>query len=82
MNKVLRFTASWCLPCKSLARRLESINTQTEIEVIDIDEQDQKVIEYNIRSIPTLVFLKDGKETKRMLGARHSQDELEEWLND
>ena len=81
MNKVLRFTASWCQPCKTLAKRIESIDTQTEIDVIDIDEQDEKATEYNIRSVPTLVFLKDGKETKRMIGVQ-SQKELEEWLND
>lgn len=81
MKKVLRFTASWCQPCKMLAKNLESVNTKTEIEVVDIDEKQDMAREYNIRGVPTLVMLEDGKETKRQVGVP-SLKQLEDWLND
>jgi len=37
MKKILRFTASWCGPCKTLAKTLESVETNIPIEVIDVD---------------------------------------------
>ena len=57
MKKVLRFTASWCGPCKSMAQILENINTNVPIEVIDIDVHSEVAAEYGIRSVPTLVMV-------------------------
>jgi thiol-disulfide isomerase/thioredoxin len=37
MKKIFRFTASWCQPCKALAKNLEAANLNIPIEVIDID---------------------------------------------
>ena len=77
-KKILRFTASWCQPCKGLAMNLASAEIDIPIEVVDIDVQDQMAIDYAIRGVPTLVMLEDGKETKRMSGMK-SVAELQEW---
>lgn len=58
---ILRFTASWCQPCKQLAKMLEDAQLEVPIKVIDIDENPKMVEEYNIRSVPTLVFLPSGE---------------------
>jgi len=80
MKRILRFTASWCQPCKMLAKTLEEINTDIPIEVVDIDVHSDIAMDYNIRSVPTLV-MKDGNiEMKRMIGMKSKQD-LSEWLN-
>jgi len=80
MKRILRFTASWCQPCKMLAKTLEEINTDIPIEVVDIDVHSDIAMDYNIRSVPTLV-MKDGNiEMKRMVGMKSKQD-LSEWLN-
>jgi thioredoxin 1 len=80
MKRILRFTASWCQPCKMLAKTLEEINTDIPIEVVDIDVHSDIAMDYNIRSVPTLV-MKDGNiEMKRMVGMKSKQD-LAEWLN-
>ena len=81
MKKVLRFTASWCGPCKMLAKNLESINTEVPIEVIDIDENQQLAIDYGVRGVPTLVMLDENIEVKRMVGM-NSLKQLEDWIND
>ena len=38
MRRILRFTASWCQPCKALAKNLEAAALDNAIEVIDIDD--------------------------------------------
>jgi len=81
MKRVLRFTASWCGPCKGLAMTLNNINTNMPIEVIDIDEQSGIARDFGIRSVPTLVMLDENTEVKRVVGAL-PQQQLEAWLND
>ena len=81
MKKILRFTASWCVPCKSLAMQLENVNTNIPIEVIDIDVHSDIAVEYGIRSVPTLVMIEDNIEMKRITGALPLQ-QLTEWVND
>lgn len=81
MKRILRFTASWCQPCKMLAKNLESLNTVVPIEVIDIDEQPEVAAQFGIRSVPTLVKLNENIESGRFVGVR-SLKELETWIND
>jgi thioredoxin 1 len=80
MKKILRFTASWCGPCKMLAKNLESVKSGMPIEVVDIDVHPEVATEFGIRGVPTLVMIEDGKENKRLVGMR-SLKELEEWIN-
>jgi thiol-disulfide isomerase/thioredoxin len=80
MKKVLRFTASWCGPCKSLAKTLENIETVIPIEVVDIDVHPDIATEYGIRSVPTLVMLDGSVEMKRMTGVK-AENLMREWLN-
>jgi len=77
--KVLRFTASWCQPCKMLAKTLEDINTKMPIEVFDIDERQEVAMQYGIRGVPTLVMLDGDVEVKRFSGMK-MKNELTEWL--
>jgi len=81
MKKAIRFTATWCQPCKMLAKTLESVTTETPIEVVDIDENSALAAKFGIRGVPTLVMVEDDVETKRLVGMKSSK-ELEDWLND
>jgi len=78
MKRILRFTASWCGPCKSLAMNLESAGLDLPIEVVDIDVHDNLTREYGIRSVPTLVMLDENIEIKRLIGSK-TINELQEW---
>jgi thioredoxin 1 len=80
-KRVLRFTASWCQPCKMLARTLEEVNTVVPIEVVDIDVHSEVATDYGIRGVPTLVMLDGNIEMKRISGTVIKKD-LERWLND
>jgi thioredoxin 1 len=79
MRKILRFTASWCQPCKMLSQILEDIDTGLPIEVIDIDVDTELAMEYGIRSVPTLVILEENVEVKRMTGLV-TKEILKNWI--
>jgi thiol-disulfide isomerase/thioredoxin len=78
MKKILRFTASWCGPCKALAMSLEEANLGLPIEVIDVDIQSNVAVEYGIRGVPTLVLTDGTVEIKRLVGSK-TVAELKEW---
>lgn len=77
-KKILRFTASWCQPCKMLALNLEDAKIETPIEVIDIDNDEELARKYMVRSVPTLVMVENDTEIKRSVGLI-STKQLEEW---
>jgi thioredoxin 1 len=81
MKKVIRFTASWCQPCKMLAKTLEDVQTNLPIEVVDIDKDSDVAIEYGIRGVPTMIMIEDGTILKRLVGMKNTK-ELQEWFND
>jgi thioredoxin 1 len=82
MKKIIRFTASWCQPCKAMANILEEINSPIPIEVVDIDEQSDVAIEYGIRGVPTLVKIdENGNVAGRMVGI-NTKNLVEEFIND
>lgn len=64
--EVLKFNATWCGPCKVLATTLKDA---AEIKRIDVEEDMETAIKYNIRNVPTLVFLRNGKEVHRVTGS-------------
>lgn len=81
MKKIVRFTASWCGPCKMLAKTLEQIKTDIPIEVVDIDEQPELATEFGIRGVPTLVMVEDNVAGKRLVGNKTIQ-EIEAFIHD
>ena len=81
MKKIVRFTASWCGPCKMLAKTLEEVDSKLPIEVIDIDVHPEIAAEFGIRGVPTLVIVEDNIPSKRIVGNKTKQ-EIEAFIND
>ena len=77
------FYADWCGPCKLMAPVVEELagNLQGKAKVgkINVDENQDLAMEYNVMSIPTLIIFKDGKETKRFVGVRDKNELLNEF---
>jgi thioredoxin-like negative regulator of GroEL len=79
--KVIRFTASWCGPCKSLEKSLSLIETTVPITVVDIDDDPTLASKFAIRSVPTMVMLDEDETIIKRLSGAHPQETLKEWLN-
>ena len=67
MVTLFRFTASWCQPCKMLAKILEQENI--DIPVVDIDKQPELAKKYGIRSVPTIVIEQPNGDFELIVGA-------------
>ncbi|MBQ2938327.1 MAG: thioredoxin [Clostridia bacterium] len=77
------FYADWCGPCKMMAPVVESLAEElkgkAKVGKINVDQNQDLAIEYNVMSIPTLIIFKDGKETKRFVGVRDKNEILNEF---
>ena len=83
MSHVLYFTADWCNPCKKVKPIVEEMNKDsiTKFQMIDVDSEMELTKKFEIRSVPTFILTKDGKEIKRTTGAQ-SREQLEAFIND
>jgi thioredoxin 1 len=81
MKKILRFTASWCQPCKTMTAMLEEIKPNIYFEVVDVDVHPDVAMEFGIRSVPTLIMMDETIEMKRLTGIK-TKEQLTEWLED
>ena len=67
------FWAEWCGPCRMVAPILEDLAVEYEGQVtvtkLDVDENQQTAARFGIRSIPTILFFKDGSKVEQVIGA-------------
>jgi len=78
---VLQFSAEWCGPCRMLSPIIdilstEEVNNTVTIGKINVDTNPVLSAKYGIRSIPTIIFLKNGEIANRMVGV-NSQDDIQ-----
>ncbi len=70
---VVDFWAVWCGPCKAIAPHLEALANEKsgriKIVKVDVDNSPGVAMKYNVRSIPTLLLVKDGKVLAQQVGA-------------
>ena len=70
---VVDFWATWCGPCRMVAPILDQLageyNGKAKVTKVDVDANQTTASRFNIRSIPTVLFFKDGKIVDQVVGA-------------
>jgi thioredoxin 1 len=67
------FWATWCGPCVAIAPYLDKIAEshagKLKVAKLDVDHNQKTAMRFNVRSIPTMMFFKDGKHVDTLVGA-------------
>jgi thioredoxin len=82
-NVIIDFYADWCGPCKRLGTVLQEIapvNLNVLIIKVDTDAYQTIAAQYNVRSLPTMIFFKNGRQIHRVTGF-NSKAELASLIN-
>lgn len=70
---VVDFWATWCGPCHMVAPIMEQIASEYDGRVkvgkLDVDANQKTMMRFNVRSIPTILFFKDGRHVDTIVGA-------------
>jgi thioredoxin len=76
------FSASWCGPCKMFAPIVEIVSQEEGVPVVKIDvEQNQEMAKaYDVRSVPTLVLMKNGTQVAKHIGIM-GKAQLQQFIN-
>ena len=81
---VVDFWAEWCGPCKMIGPVLEELATELDGKIkivkVNVDENNQTAVKFSIRSIPTLMIIKDGGVQAQHIGAA-SKAQIKEFIN-
>jgi thioredoxin 1 len=74
------FWAEWCGPCRMIAPIVEQLATENKgvlrVGKLNVDENSQTATKFGVRSIPTLLFFKDGQVKGQIVGVR-SKNEIQ-----
>ena len=62
------FWATWCGPCQMLAPVLEELSQQIKVVKVDVGENPQLAVAFQVASIPTVIAFRDGKAVKKSVG--------------
>ena len=81
---MIDFGATWCVPCKALAPRIEEIEKEYEgravVGTADVDECSDLAAQFRIRNVPTVLFFKGGQPVDKSVGLV-AKESLTEKLN-
>lgn len=80
---LLKFHATWCQPCKSFAPVVDSVagsRNDVEFAAVDIDQLPELRENYKVRSVPTLVLLKDGQQVDTLVGSNTASN-VNHWID-
>jgi thioredoxin 1 len=70
------FWASWCMPCKMMAPVLNDLSEElsgASVGKINIEDHPKMASQYGVRSIPTMIIFKNGKEVNRLIGVKSKE---------
>ena len=81
MKQILYFTATWCGPCKVLKPKIQAMQSQLPITILDVDTNAEVVGKYSIRNVPTIIVTNGSTEIGRLVGNNITQERIVELFN-
>ena len=79
--KLIKFSASWCMPCKNLESRLNNLDLTIDLFSYDVEEEIELTEEWKVRNVPTVILVDDnGHEVKRWVGNFEPNVELKAFI--
>jgi thioredoxin 1 len=80
MKEFLYFSATWCGPCLQLGPIMNELQRDGyKVRKIDVDSDPNTPSQYNVRNIPTVVLLKNGREVARQVGNQTKSRYINLW---
>ena len=80
---VVDFWAGWCAPCQTMAPVVEAaaanLRPRARVAKVEVDNNPQTAARYGIRSIPTIIIVRGGRELDRVAGAIQA-NQFEPWV--
>jgi thioredoxin 1 len=74
------FWAEWCGPCKMIGPVIDQVASELDgvakVGKVNVDEARELAVKYNVRSIPLLLFFKNGEVKDQIVGASVTKDQL------
>jgi len=74
MKQILFFSTTWCAPCIQFKPIMESLQPEIPIIFIDAEISNTTAQQYNVRSVPTTILVKDGREIGRLVGPKTADE--------
>ena len=81
MSKVLKFSASWCAPCRAYKPTFDKVSKMDEFgdiefQELDVDENEDLAVKYGIRGVPSTIFINNKGEMIDRLAGLQTEDAL------
>jgi len=74
------FWAEWCGPCKMIGPIIDQLSSElgdaAKVGKVNVDDARELAVKYNVRSIPLLLFFKNGEVKDQIVGASVTKDQL------
>lgn len=76
---LIKFSAPWCSPCKTLDKVLDEVIVESDIQIVkvDVDNSPELASQYNVMSIPKMVFIRNGEIINESVGVKQKQEILD-----
>jgi len=86
VSKIMKMSASWCMPCKVYAKTFNDVKNEKKYENItfeefDVDENEDLAIKYGVRGVPTTIILDENDKVISMFSGNMPKSELEKRID-